>query len=64
MKFKINDQVYLRNTVTKLNQSKKLTSNYSGPFKVIKINSPVNCTILVKNKKVKVHINRLKKAIT
>ena len=53
IKFKINDQVYLRNIVTKLNQSKKLTSNYNGPFKIIEINSPVNCTILVKNKKSK-----------
>lgn len=61
--YEVNDFVYLRNELVQANHSKKLTANYQGPFKVIKVNSKVNCTLLIKNKRVKVHCNRLKKAI-
>lgn len=61
--YNVNDLVYLRNETTKSNHSKKLSPNYQGPYRIVKINSKVNCTILVKKKYVKVHFNRLKKAI-
>lgn len=60
--FKVGDAVYLINEQTKLHRSKKLTSNYKGPYKIIEKNSPVNYTIKVKSKKQKVHANRLKLA--
>lgn len=66
---KINDTVflegqlvYLQNEQTKKGQTKKLTQNYNGPYKILEINSPVNCTILVNKKPIKVHMNRLKHA--
>lgn len=62
IEFKVNDKVYLLNETQKPGHSKKLTQNYTGPYIITKINSPVNCTILVKNKPIVVHTNRLKHA--
>lgn len=60
--FKVGDYLYLLNEQSKLNKSKKLTSNYTGPYEIIKVNSSVNYTIKIKNKNTKVHSNRLKHA--
>lgn len=60
--FKVGQKVYLLNEQIKPRQSKKLTQNYNGPYQIVEINSPVNYTILIKNKQVKVHANRLKPA--
>jgi hypothetical protein len=60
IKFKVNDQVYLRNAS---NKTGKLSTKYSGPYEIIKVNSPVNVTIKIKNRFVKVHVNRIKKSI-
>lgn len=60
--FKIGDKVFLLNEQSKLNRSRKLSPNYSGPYEITEINSPVNYTILIKNKKHKVHSNKLKLA--
>lgn len=56
------DLVYLINEKSKLGKSKKLTPHYEGPYEVLEINSPANCTIRIKNKKTKVHTNKLKQA--
>lgn len=60
--FNIGDKVFLLNEQSKLNRSKKLTPNYLGPYEIVQINSPVNYTILIKNKKHKVYSNKLKLA--
>lgn len=60
--FNIGDLVYLQNEQKGLNKSEKLCPNYIGPFEIIEINSPVNCTIKQNRKRVKVHTNRLKRA--
>lgn len=57
--FKVGDKVYLLNELSKPGQSKKLNPAYTGPYDIIEINSDVNCRLLIKNKKVKVHFNRL-----
>lgn len=62
IKFKIGDLVYVKNEISRPRHCKKLISNYSGPYKIISIDSNVNCTIIIRNKKVKVHMNRLKLA--
>lgn len=63
IEFKAHDLVYLSNEQSKIGKSKKLSSYWLGPYKIIKVNSPVNVTIKIKNKKIKVHTNRLKHAI-
>lgn len=60
--FQVGYLVFLTNEQTKLNQSKKLTPNYKGPYKRVEKINPVNFTILVNKKKQKVHANRLKPA--
>lgn len=60
--FNVGEKVYLLNEYTKPGRSKKLTQNYTGPYPIVEINSPVNYTIKIKKKNVKVHANRLKKA--
>ena len=59
VKFNVNDFVYLRNDA---NKSGKLGVKYNGPYQIISVNSPVNVTLKIKNKSVKVHINRIKHA--
>ena len=60
--YEIGQNVYLQNEQTTKGKSKKLSQHYNGPYKIIEINSPVNVTLSIKNKKVKVHTNRLKPA--
>lgn len=60
--FSVGQLVYLLNEKTKKGQSKKLTPQYTGPYKILEINLPVNCTILIGKKPTKVHMNRLKHA--
>lgn len=55
LEIQMGDKVLLKNET-----GNKLDSLYTGPYTVVSIDSPVNITILVKNKKVKVHKNRLK----
>lgn len=63
IEFKEGDLVYLSNEQAKFGKSKKLSSYWLGPYKIIKVNSAVNVTIQIKKKKIKVHTNRLKHAI-
>lgn len=60
--FTIGDSVYLQNEQPKVGRSKKLSPHYSGPYIIADITSPVNCTLLIRNKRVVVHTNRLKPA--
>lgn len=62
--YKVNDSVFLENNQSKVGQSKKLTANYKGPYKISKIHNNQNATIKIKNKFVRVHFNRLKPAIS
>nr|CAI5826123.1 unnamed protein product [Callosobruchus analis] len=62
VKYEIGQSGYLQNEQIPKNKSKKLSQNYNGPYKITEINSPVNVILLIKNKKVKVHTNRLKPA--
>jgi hypothetical protein len=62
IKFNKGDSVYLyNNSITK---SKKLSPNYQGPYEVMQVHSPVNVSIKIKNKLIRVHTNRLKHAIS
>lgn len=60
VKIKIGDKVLLKNEVNTRGRSKKLEPVYHGPFEVVEIHDPVNTTIRIKRKLVKVHNNRLK----
>lgn len=57
---KLNQLVLLKNVSFQKGKSRKLQPLWTGPYKVIKLNSKVNSTILVKNKKMIVHNNRIK----
>ncbi|KAB0793022.1 hypothetical protein PPYR_12642 [Photinus pyralis] len=61
-KFDIGDKVFLLNEQSKPGRAQKLIPNYSGPYEIVEVNPPVNCTLLVKNKRTKVHNNKLKLA--
>ncbi|XP_044761285.1 uncharacterized protein LOC123318665 [Coccinella septempunctata] len=58
--FKLGEKVLLLNEKSEKGKSKKLSQQYTGPYEIIEINSPVNVTIQIKRRKVKVHTNRLK----
>ena len=59
--FKVGDMVYLSNDMSRPNRAKKLSPAYTGPYKIVEQNSPVNFTIQISNKRtVMVHSNRLK----
>lgn len=60
--YKVGDKVYLLNKTINIGNSKKLTQNYNGPYKIIQVTSPSNVIIKVKNKNLKVHVDRLKPA--
>ena len=45
---------------SKLGTNKKLNSKWLGPYEIYLIDSDGNCTILAKNKKIKIHFYRLK----
>lgn len=57
--FNEGDYVYLNSEQIKPGLSKKLAPRRTGPYKVVKNNSNVNCTIRVGNKNLLVHKNRL-----
>lgn len=59
-KFKVGEKVFLLNESKQPGRSKKLTNKYTGPYIIIEENSPVNYTIKVNKKLIKVHANRLK----
>lgn len=60
--YKIGDIVLLTNEQIKPGKPRKLAKTYNGPYKILEINSPINYTILVNKKKIKVYANRLKPA--
>lgn len=60
--YQIGDLVYLLNETSKPSTSKKLNPLYTGPYEIIEINSPVNVTLKIKRRNVKVHKNRIKRA--
>lgn len=60
IEFNIGDSVYLENHQIKKGNTKKFSKKYSGPYKIVKLNPPVNCTLKINNKNVRVHKNRLK----
>lgn len=62
IQFKVGDSVYLSNEAIKPGKSRKLSPYWLGPYKIIEVNSSTNVTIKIKNKKLKVHTNRLKHA--
>jgi hypothetical protein len=55
---KIGDYVYLKKEA----RSSKLNNLRRGPYKVIEVSTPQNVTIMIKNKPVRVDMNRLKKS--
>jgi hypothetical protein len=59
--YNVDEMIFLKNENCKPRLCKKLSQNFSGPYKIIEINKP-NCTILIKNKPVTVHMNRIKRA--
>lgn len=60
--FSVDQLVYLLNRKSRKGHSKKLTPQYSGPYKILEVNLPVNCTVLIRKILTKVHMNRLKHA--
>jgi hypothetical protein len=53
--FNVGDWVLLKKMV----RENKLSALYEGPFKIIAINSDVNCTIKRRKREVRVHFNLL-----
>lgn len=59
--YKINDLVYILDKQTKPGLSKKLSPNYKGPYKIIKVFDNKNVLVEIKsNKHVRYHVNLLK----
>lgn len=58
--YKIGDLVYLLVEHTTPGTSQKLRPLYEGPYEIISVDSPVNVTLKIKRKHVKVHTNRIK----
>lgn len=58
--FNVNDLVYIYNKQCKPNLSKKLSPNFKGPFKIIKVFPNKNVELQVGNKIKKYHTNLLK----
>lgn len=60
-KFEIGDQVYILNKNIKPGLSKKLSSNYKGPYTITKINDKKTVEVQISpTKKVTYHMNLLK----
>lgn len=57
MEFQVGEQVLVRNETRK----NKLEGIWKGPFPITEINSAENVTILIKNKNVQLHVNRIKR---
>jgi Integrase zinc binding domain/Integrase core domain len=55
--FMIGELVWLKKEA----RDSKLDDHWSGPYAISEINSPENVTIIIKNKPVRVHVNRIKK---
>jgi hypothetical protein len=53
--YKVGDYVYLKKEA----RSSKLDNLWRGPYKVVEINTPQNVTVLIRNKTVRVTMNRL-----
>lgn len=60
VEFQIGDKVLLYDETIRRGRSKKLMSQWIGPYRIIEKNSGVNYTIKVRKKTIKVHANRLK----
>lgn len=58
--YQIGDRVLLKSEQPPVGHNKKLSPLYTGPYLVVDVNSDVNCTLLYKNKHMRVHNNRLK----
>lgn len=58
--YKLGDQVLIQDKANKPNLSKKLSPNYKGPYKIVKINSNQTVTLKVGNKTITYHKNLLK----
>lgn len=58
--YKVGDLVYLLNETSIPSTSRKLNPAYTGPYEIISVDSPVNVTLRIKRRLVKVHTNRIK----
>lgn len=61
LSLKIGDNVLLKNETPTAGKTRKLQPLFKGPYKIVSLDSDVNCTIMVNRKPIKVHYNRLKK---
>jgi hypothetical protein len=59
MKIEVGDKVLLYNETVRRDRSRKLSSQWIGPYEVVEVNK-VNATIKKGRKLLKVHVNRLK----
>lgn len=57
MEFQVGEQILVRNETRK----NKLEGIWKGPFPITEINSAENVTVLIKNKNVQLHVNRIKR---
>lgn len=58
--FQSGDCVLLRNTAIKPGRAKKFSPNYEGPYKILRLTSPVNAEIQLPDRKLVVHFDRLR----
>jgi hypothetical protein len=59
MKIEVGNKVLLFNETVRRGRSRKLSSQWIGPYQVIEVNK-VNATTKKGRKLIKVHVNRLK----
>ena len=59
MKIEVGDKVLLYDETVRRGRSRKLSSQWIGPYEVVEVNK-VNATIKKGHKLIKVHVNRLK----
>lgn len=62
--YNIGDEVLIQEKSNKPNLNKKLSPNYKGPYKIIKINPNQTITLKIKNKLITYHKNLLKPFIS
>ena len=60
IKYSIGDKAYLK--IEQFTKSKKLSSQYKGPYEIVKILPPSNVMIKQNRKQTIVHVDRLKLA--
>ena len=58
--FRVGDQVLLHDETVRRGRSKKLDSQWIGPYVILEKHNDVNYTIKIKRKMLRVHANRLK----